>query len=85
MVLQSGLAQAVGFLKGKNKEEHQAYLKDLAMVLDIKDADTLHAQVIGSSVTNYQFLTRKALEASGWLKRYTQALLSNEDEAGEPK
>ncbi len=33
-----------------------------------------------SDVTQYQLLTRKALEASSWLKRYTQALLKKEGE-----
>lgn len=75
MILQAGLAQAVGFLQGKGKVEHLQYLADLAHVLEIENADSLHTQVIGSTVTEYQYLTRKSLDASAWLKRYTQALL----------
>lgn len=77
MVLQSGLVQAISFFKEKNKAEHQAYLADLSHVLQMENADVLHEKVIKSSVTEYQFLTRQSLEASAWLKRYTQALLDS--------
>ncbi|MDQ8975264.1 type III-B CRISPR module-associated protein Cmr5 [Acinetobacter johnsonii] len=81
LVLQGGLAQAVGFLLAKNNPEHQAYLEDLAEVLNIPTNDQnirrqrLHHNVIYADIAEYQLLTRKALEASAWLKRYTQSLL----------
>lgn len=82
MILQSGLSQATGFLLAKNKPEHIAYLNDLANVM--KDhqhtGDALHRQVIESQVDEYRQLTRHALEASSWLKRYTQALLKSDEE-----
>lgn len=76
MVLQSGLSQATGFLLAKDADEHRAYLNDLAGILGLNNGGDLHQAVIRSTLPQYQQLTRKALEASAWLKRYTQALLT---------
>lgn len=80
MILQSGLTQATGFLlaKAKDGNEHQKYLNDLAGILGQNTGALLHESVIKSNLVQYQQLTRKALEASAWLKRYTQALLEAE-------
>jgi len=82
MVMQSGLAQAVGFLMAKSKKnlEHQLLLEHIAKLLNFVDNqkgdfDALHKNILKSNVTEYQLLSRKAIEASAWLKRYTQALL----------
>lgn len=88
MILQSGLAQAIGFLKAKNKPEHQAYLADLVKVLkeakiypDMQNAEALHHKILHSSVQQYQLLTRLLLDVASWLKRYTQALLEKTNRA----
>lgn len=80
MILQSGLSQATGFLLAKGKDEHTAYLNDLARVMadGLADGASLHQHTINSQVGEYQQLTRRALDASAWLKRYTQALLKAE-------
>ncbi|MFA9203504.1 MAG: type III-B CRISPR module-associated protein Cmr5 [Flavobacteriales bacterium] len=80
MILQSGLSQATGFLLAKGKDEHMAYLNDLARVMadGLADGASLHQHTINSQVGEYQQLTRRALDASAWLKRYTQALLKAE-------
>jgi CRISPR-associated protein Cmr5 len=75
MILQSGLTQATGFLLAKSGAEHTAYLNNLAEILGQNNGLQLHKSVIDSNLVQYQQLTRKALEASAWLKRYTQALL----------
>ena len=75
MILQSGLTQATGFLMAKGGSEHTAYLNDLAGILGQNSGKALHDAVVSSTLPQYQQLTRKALEASAWLKRYTQALL----------
>jgi CRISPR-associated protein Cmr5 len=80
MILQSGLSQATGFLLAKGGAEHTAYLNDLAHVManGLADGAGLHQRTINSQVGEYQQLTRRALDASAWLKRYTQALLKAE-------
>lgn len=84
MILQSGLAQAIGFLKAKGKAEHQKLLAHIEEILypNSQNPD-LPEQVLNSDVVNYQRLTRNALDASSWLKRYTQALLKKEGEQQE--
>ena len=98
MILQSGLAQAIGFLMAKDKQEHKVLLSHIVVLVnknespDMKQAclrqtDTVknmtkdfHGKVVNSDITDYQLYTRKAIEASSWLKRYTQALLQKEGE-----
>lgn len=76
MILQSGLMQTVGFLLAKNEAEHQEIYRHLTILLNDLN---LHATVQNSDIVAYQRLTRNAIEASGWLKRYTQALLKKEN------
>ena len=84
MILQSGLAQATGFLLAKDKDEHRALLDDLNAVLraagatTTEDGRTLHEAVIESHLHEAVDLTRRSLEASGWIKRYAQAVLKAE-------
>ncbi len=81
MILQNGLAQATGFLLAKDKPEHRALLDDLRAVLHARgvttarNGDDLHREIIGADLARILQLTRSALEASGWLKRYAQGVL----------
>ncbi|MDR1646986.1 MAG: type III-B CRISPR module-associated protein Cmr5 [Zoogloeaceae bacterium] len=76
MVLQSGLAQASGFILAKKRDGQLRYLNDLADVLDQNNGEVFHQQIIASSLGDYQRLTRHALEAAGWFKRYAQGHLN---------
>lgn len=98
MILQSGLAQAIGFLMAKDKQEHKVLLSHIVVLVNknespdmnqmcLKQTDDIkkmtknfHDKVVDSNITDYQLYTRKAIEASSWLKRYTQALLKKEGE-----
>ena len=83
MILQSGLAQAIGFLRAKAKEEHLLLLAHIAELLG-ENKDSLHKKILEADLSHYQLLTRKAIEAASSLKRYTQALLPKpKDEQGE--
>lgn len=81
LILQNGLAQATGFLLAKGKEEHLALLDDLAQVLreseesGCADRNAMHQTIIAADTVKTMHLTRRALEASGWLKRYVQGVL----------
>lgn len=85
MILQNGLAQATGFLlaKGSNKDDdhHSWLLDDLNAVLQAggepaqPNREALHGAIIAADLARTLKLTRAALEASGWLKRYVQGLL----------
>ena len=80
MILQSGLSQAIGFLMAKGKDEHQMLLYHLATLVLGKQAQDkqLHQTILTADLKHYQLLTRQTLEASSWLKRYTEALLKKE-------
>ena len=83
MILQSGLAQAIGFLQAKGKEEHLLLLAHIAELLG-ENKDSLHKKILEADLSHYQLLSRQALEAASSLKRYTQALLPKpKDEQGE--
>lgn len=83
MILENGLAQASGFLlaKAKANPEHRALLDDLCVVLRAAETTTagdgsgLHQEIIDSDLDRTLHLTRRALEAGGWLKRYAQGVL----------
>lgn len=83
MILQNGLAQATGFLlaKGASAPEHLMLLDDLKEVLraggtlDVPSREELHQRIIGADLAQTLKLTRAALEASGWIKRYVQGVL----------
>lgn len=81
MIMQNGLAQSTGFLVAKGKQEHRALLDDVNSVVratgatDTADGERLHHRVIASDINRSILLTRRCLEASGWLKRYAQSVL----------
>jgi CRISPR-associated protein Cmr5 len=93
MVMQAGLAQGLGFLlakgKGENGNGYGRYLNDLAAVLKASGAcgagsgEALQKHVLGASLAEYQLLTREALAAAGWLKRFAQACIKKNGTEGE--
>lgn len=81
LILQNGLAQATGFLLAKARNEHTDLLEDLAQVLrdtgetGCATRDAFHQTILSADTTQTMHLTRRALEASGWIKRYVQGVL----------
>lgn len=87
-----GLAQAVAFAeaKGKTKDDKKPkkpemlYLEDLAAVLsqcghgEINGPGKLAQQTRDEPLSSYLRLSRDAINAAGWLKRYVEA--AGEDE-----
>lgn len=81
-----GLAQAVAFAQSKRKKEDPTggpecqYLGDLAAVLcagghtEVRDLDSLTSHTRDDSVGVYLRLSRDAIDAAIWLKRYAEAL-----------
>ncbi len=72
-----GLAQAVAFARAK---DHGQYLDDLAAVLnkighaEAASVDSLEKATREYPVPAYVRLSRNALQAAGWLKRYVEAV-----------
>lgn len=66
-----GLVQAVAFAEAKDKG---GYIDDLQKVFDRTDnAGDLRAKSREAHVMEYMRITRHAITAAGWLKRYCQA------------
>ncbi len=86
LVHQCGLAQAVAFAQAK-KEHQLHYVADLAAVLtaaghvEIATVTALANQTRSLSVTAYVRLSRDALDAAVWLKRYVEALFQEKKAA----
>lgn len=69
-----GLCQAVAFAQAKKRTD---FLKDLADTLaepEARDANSLARLARMAGVTHYLRLSRSALVAAGWIKRYVEAL-----------
>lgn len=80
MVLQAGLAQAVGFLAAKSGKDgkamaYQRYFDDLAQVAGYPAGDALLQDALKADLARYRLLTRDVLDAASWLKRFSQSLI----------
>ena len=68
----------------KEAREHKALLEDMRDVLcaaeavSATDAAALHKEIISADALKTMQLTRHALEASAWIKRYAQGLLDGQ-------
>lgn len=81
MIMQSGLIQTLGFLQAKGKEQHRLLFKHLVLTMkQSDDVEGFYQTVLSSDIASYQLLTRQAIEAASWLKRYAQAFLEDKTE-----
>lgn len=88
LVLQAGLAQALGFMLAKAKpgSAHGAYLNDLCAVISAvhggaQDTRLRTQEILKADVSTYQRHTRQFLAAAVWFKRLAQAELSDKTPA----
>ncbi|HBK54749.1 MAG TPA: type III-B CRISPR module-associated protein Cmr5 [Xanthomonadales bacterium] len=81
MVMQAGLTQTLGFLRGK-RGVYENYANDIATVIGEDSAETLHTAAIESDLPRYRRLTRQVLEAAGLIKRFAQIELAKGRENG---
>jgi CRISPR-associated protein Cmr5 len=78
LVHSCGLAQAIAFAETKT-QHHAQYLEDLSAVLsaighaEAASPDGLAKATREGAVPAYVRLSRNALQAAGWLKRYVEA------------
>ena len=79
MVLRNGLAQAVGYLaaKSKNTPAHGLLLGHIAAHLDSDaNAASYQTHVNRADIAEYRHMTREALAAAVWYKRFAESLLN---------
>jgi len=72
-----GLAQAIAY--GFAKKAPLDYMKHLAAVAGFENQDDMASSSRSVDVSEYLRLTRQTLSAATWLKRYSEALLGNDD------
>jgi CRISPR-associated protein Cmr5 len=78
MVRENGLAAAIGFLAAKGTDPagpESRLLAHYAAVLNCAGGEALRQSCVASSLDEYRRLTRTALQASEWFKRYAEAIL----------
>jgi len=80
MVLRNGLAQAVGFLAAKSQSDgstaHGLLLAHLAAHLSSNaNAASYQIHVNQANIAAYRRMTREALAAAVWYKRFAESLL----------
>lgn len=71
-----GLAQATAFAQPKAPT---GFLDDLATVMKLESGKRLCQSAREEQLTEYLRLSRDALDAATWLKRYAEALLEGEE------
>lgn len=85
LIQTAGLAQALSFVDAKSKSQSGrilgTLLNDLAQTLKLQDAHQLVSLSRDAELSEYLHLTKRALFALLWYKRFTQSVLGIE--AGE--
>lgn len=71
-----GLAQAVAFALAKNDHKYVGYLAAVLRAAghsDLQDANSLDQTARTAALSDYLRLSRDAINAASWLKRYVEA------------
>jgi CRISPR-associated protein Cmr5 len=81
LIHECGLAQTLAFAMSRKQGAPEKVVEDLAFVLDGdgKTAGDLAADSRKLGLMEYLRVSRDALTAAGWLKRYAEAMLKGED------
>ena len=75
LVRQAGLVQALAYVQARGKPGAQRLLEDLARTLGFDSGEKLLDVVRKADLLVYMHLTRKALLALNWYKRFAQSVL----------
>jgi CRISPR-associated protein Cmr5 len=76
LVHSCGLAQAIAFVEVKERDVN--FHDDLKYVLGLEQGESLSEKSRRTELLDYMQLSRRVMVASGWLKRYAEALLKKE-------
>jgi CRISPR-associated protein Cmr5 len=69
-----GLVQAVAFAEARDGNDYLTDLREVLGMVESAAAHDLAAMSRNSDVLDYLRLSRRALSAASWLKRYAQAI-----------
>jgi CRISPR/Cas system CMR-associated protein Cmr5 small subunit len=83
LIHQSGLAQALVFLRSRDGEHGERFVADLAHGLgrsDVKTGDALIKKALQTPMTEYMVLTASVADVAAWFRRFAQIELSADGE-----
>lgn len=87
LIRSAGLAQALAFVDakatGSNAQPYHQLLDDLANVLEFDNRDDLLRRSREADLPEYTALTRRAILALAWFKRFSQSILKVDPTQGE--
>lgn len=75
LVRQSGLVQALAFVLTRGKDAHKQLVDDLARTLSHDNGEALFTAVREADLKAYMWLTRRALVALSWYRRFAESVL----------
>lgn len=78
LIRTAGLVQALAFVQARGKREGQQLLNDLAATIGMTDGEALVTASRNAPLLPYMRLTRTALDALLWYKRFAQSILEVE-------
>ncbi|WP_048151083.1 type III-B CRISPR module-associated protein Cmr5 [Methanolacinia paynteri] len=82
LVHNSGLVQALAFVNAKDKEKESkpgaAYIRYLTKTMQLTGDPGLEERSRTADLIEYQQLSREAIEAATWLKRYSEAIFGSD-------
>lgn len=75
-----GLTMATAYVEAKEKKQGEKYLAHLNVIMNNEGHITIAEQSRTAELLQYQYLTHEATESATWLKRYSEALIEEEEE-----
>ncbi len=83
LIHHAGLAQAIEFVRTRDKESHKKLLEDLSRTLGQGSSEEFAKKCRECELIEYIHLTQRALEALQWYKRFAKSVLGVEANSGE--
>lgn len=83
LIHHAGLAQAIEFVRTRDKESHKKLLEDLSGTLEQGSSEKFAEKCRTCDLIEYIRLTQRALEALQWYKRFAKSVLGVEADSGE--
>jgi len=75
LVRSAGLAQALAFVKSRDKEPYQKLLDHLAVAVGEENGEALLTQSRDANLMDYIYLTERVMLALKWYKRFAESVL----------
>jgi CRISPR-associated protein Cmr5 len=75
LIRTAGLAHALAFVDSRGDQALECLLDDLAVVMGDQSRSNLARKSREASMSDYMYLTREALSALLWFKRFAQSVL----------